>query len=328
MPTRPRPAHAPNPLHRTPEHTEPCHPAAVKAPKTLLHGTSASRPHPPDAWRQVSIDFTDPATAEHIGATRIAPLLRATDDIRDWWYIRKAPCWRLRYRPAPHAEPQSVHPRIRELLNDLASSAAVTGWRTGIYEPEILAFGGPAGMATAHELFHADSSAILDHLRTATDPARAPLRRRELAVLLAGTLLRAAGLDWYEQGDVWHRVEQMRPLAAATPEGRRHRLTADVRVLMNADTGPRGSLMGPGGLLSSAAPWAAAFDQAGRDLADAAGNGRLDRGLRAVCAHHLIFHFNRLGLGAGTQAALARAAREAVMGPTPVPAAPERRGEA
>jgi thiopeptide-type bacteriocin biosynthesis protein len=119
----------------------------------------------------------------------------------------------------------------------------------------------------------------------------------------------------------------MRP-SAAIPEGRWHRLTADVRVLMNAGTGPRGSLMGPGGLLSSAAPWAAAFDQAGRDLADAAGNGRLDRGLRAVCAHHLIFHFNRLGLGAGTQAALARAAREAVMGPTPVPAAPERRGEA
>ena len=41
--------------------------------------------------------------------------------------------------------------------------------------------------------------------------------------------------------------------------------------------------------------------------------GTLDRGLRDVLAHHVIFHWNRLGLPASTQATLARSAQAAVM---------------
>ncbi|WP_313949438.1 lantibiotic dehydratase C-terminal domain-containing protein, partial [Frankia sp. AvcI1] len=46
-------------------------------------------------------------------------------------------------------------------------------------------------------------------------------------------------------------------------------------------------------------------------------NGTLTRGIRAVIALHVIFHWNRLGLTATTQAGLARAAKEAVFGNTP-----------
>lgn len=43
-----------------------------------------------------------------------------------------------------------------------------------------------------------------------------------------------------------------------------------------------------------------AFDIAGRTLATAATDGTLERGVRNILAHHVIFHWNRLGLPAPT----------------------------
>jgi hypothetical protein len=40
----------------------------------------------------------------------------------------------------------------------------------------------------------------------------------------------------------------------------------------------------------------------------------MERGLRDVLAHHVIFHFNRIGVPAPAQAVLARAARNALLG--------------
>jgi thiopeptide-type bacteriocin biosynthesis protein len=54
-------------------------------------------------------------------------------------------------------------------------------------------------------------------------------------------------------------------------------------------------------------PWLDAFTDAGRDLGDSARAGELERGLRAVLAHLVIFHWNRFGLPAATQGILARA---------------------
>ncbi|MGH3431095.1 MAG: thiopeptide-type bacteriocin biosynthesis protein, partial [Mycobacteriales bacterium] len=70
-----------------------------------------------------------------------------------------------------------------------------------------------------------------------------------------------------------------------------------------------------GGPLAFAALWTAAFDEAGRALGNAARNGALARGLRDVLAHHVIFHWNRIGLADRTQAILARAARQAILNP-------------
>lgn len=62
-------------------------------------------------------------------------------------------------------------------------------------------------MTCAHELFHADSRAIL-----ALHHHTNPLGRRELSVLLCTVLMRAASLEWYEMGDTWHQVTAERPL--------------------------------------------------------------------------------------------------------------------
>ncbi|MGH3802685.1 MAG: thiopeptide-type bacteriocin biosynthesis protein [Pseudonocardiaceae bacterium] len=54
-------------------------------------------------------------------------------------------------------------------------------------------------------------------------------------------------------------------------------------------------LFGAHGPLTFAAPWAAAFNHAGQALA-AATEGALERGTRDTLAHHVIFHWNRMGL--------------------------------
>jgi thiopeptide-type bacteriocin biosynthesis protein len=197
-------------------------------------------------------------------------------------------------------------------LDALSADGLVRRWRPTIYEPEELAFGGPAAMDTAHMLFHADSSAILNYVRRHENTVDC-LGRRELSVLLCSTLFHAAGLEWFEQGDVWHRVTRLRPLDTETrPESLRGMTTALTR-LMTLDTCPSSPLYAPTGPLSFAEPWATAFDTVGRQLGADAQNGTLQRGLRAILTHHVIFHWNRLGLTGRTQAILARAARETLM---------------
>ena len=58
----------------------------------------------------------------------------------------------------------------------------------------------------------------------------------------------------------------------------------------------------------------AAFEDAGRQLAFLAADGRLTRGLRSILAHHLIFAFNRAGIPSRVQAAAAWLAIQAAFG--------------
>jgi protein-L-isoaspartate(D-aspartate) O-methyltransferase len=99
-----------------------------------------------------------------------------------------------------------------------------------------------------------------------------------------------------------------------------HRLmTADARALCD----PAGN-----GPLTGYDQWITAFEAAGQALAGLSRRGLLTRGLRAVLAHHIIFHANRAGLPAADQSALAAVALETVFAtgrdtapaPAPIPA--------
>ena len=92
------------------------------------------------------------------------------------------------------------HPpeQLAEVLDDLTAAGVIARWWPTVYEPEIVAFGGPAGMRTVHDLFCADTQGVLTWLRQ-KPPG---LGRRELSVLLFSGLLRGAGLDGFECGDV------------------------------------------------------------------------------------------------------------------------------
>ncbi|ABD13812.1 methyltransferase [Frankia sp. CcI156] len=249
--------------------------------------------------------------AEHLGVTQLAPLLTSaeqTDGISLWWFTRKAASWRIRWRPGPNRDgrnpAESGDGRLRAVLN----GDAVHRWAPAVYEPEIHAFGGPAGMDVAHQLFHHDSRNVLAHL----DRAR-PEHRAEVGLVLAAALLRSAGQDYYEQGDVWTRVashRRTRQASARQPAATAATRNA-VRQLLAART------VQP---LKALPAWPAAFRHAGRSLANLANQGQLTRGLRAVLAHHILFAWNRLGFPAADQAQLAHTTAAIIFDdPGPIP---------
>lgn len=271
---------------------------------------------PPDTdWHQHMIEFTDRTSAAHTAARHLAPPLNEAQDaglLHTWWYIRKTPAWRLRYQPEDHGTTV-----VDDLLAKLTADGHITGWTPGIYEPETVAFGGPAAMRIAHNLFHHDSRHLLAH--TAQHSPAPALGQRETTVLLFSTLLRAAGQDRYEQGDVWAKVVDLRPTAHVVATEQSDKLTQAIRRLMTVN--PRSVP----GLLPE--PWVAAFEAAGHALADLTRSGRLERGVRAVLAHHFIFHANRAGLPAADQSALAALAVDTVFHTTEQPDHPTRHHE-
>jgi protein-L-isoaspartate(D-aspartate) O-methyltransferase len=253
----------------------------------------------PSGWCAATVWCEDWRSAEHLGVTHLASLLAAAaqdDGISLWWFTRKASSWRLRWRPtaatgAPTPGQHGEQP-LRPLQRLLTDSATVR-WVPAVYEPEIHAFGGPEGMDVAHLLFHADSRHILAHLGQAH-----PDHRREVGLVLAGTLLTAAGQDYYEQGDIWTRVAAHRHTAPAPTVAPATRAAVS-RLLTAASVRP----------LEARPGWPAAFREAGQSLAR---EGQLTRGVRSVLAHHILFAWNRLGIPAADQSALAYTAARIV----------------
>ncbi|MGW2590327.1 methyltransferase, FxLD system [Streptomyces sp. NPDC001515] len=257
---------------------------------------------PTGHWQQHQITFPDRQTARAAITDRLAPvLIEAEADLQlsGWWFMNKQP-WPLRYLAGQPA------PAVTALLDNLVADGIASSWTTGIYEPETDAFGGPAATRAAHDLFHEDSRHLLTYV---SGPGR--LGRSETAVLLMSSMMRAANLDWFEQGDVWSKVAELRPAVTGPAREQSVALLPAVRKLMSTEAR---SLCRAGGPLNGQAEWVAAFERAGTTLAYLAAQGELTRGLRAVVAHHLIFHANRAGLPAADQHTLFHIAREVVMG--------------
>jgi thiopeptide-type bacteriocin biosynthesis protein len=251
-------------------------------------------------WQQINIAYPGPQPheREHQAIRHLAGVLPGAEAdglITSWFFIRKGP-WRVRYQPAQDADgryDRSIS-RFDKLLTDGVR------WTTDIYEPEVHAFGGGESMSAAHELFHLDSHHLLSFL------ADNPTERRERSLVLCTALMRAAGLDFNEQGDVWARIAEQRSIFAQPPSDPQvwAAFTDDVQRLLVGEA--RAELRGS---------WLDAFEDAGRSLRKLREEGQLTRGMRAVIALHVIFHWNRLGLTARSQAVLAAAARHAVFGP-------------
>lgn len=246
-------------------------------------------------WKQINISYPDedPRRRERHAVDHLSSVLPAAETdglITNWWYVRKGD-WRVRYLPTDGGD--SSDPIRERLTHDMT-------WTPDIYEPETHAFGGQAGMTTAHTLFHRDSRHLLTYLRDN------PTDRREHSLILCTALMRTAGLDLNEQGDVWAQVAEQRAGLPNQPPAPDPQIwatfTSDVRHL----------------LLGTARPavintqWIASFEGAGRELRILREYGLLTRGIRAVIALHVIFHWNRIGLSAPAQATLANAAQEAI----------------
>lgn len=268
------------------------------------------------SWRQVNIAFPDWAGAEQCAVAHLAPLLTETEAdqlIASWFFVRKAPCWRVRYLPRSGAAQATAY--IHHRLEELKRRRRIADATEIVYEPESHAFGGLHGMVCAHRFFHLDSRHALAHLAH-TVRLQGTGHRRELSILLCTALLRSAGLDWYEQGDVWAQIAEHRDLLGPFPAAKIRALEPNVRRLMSVDTT---CLMGNGACPALGRGWVEAYATAGRELADLAAHGRLHRGFRAILAHHIVFAWNRLGLSYTTQAVLAHTAKSTVFGQDPAP---------
>ncbi|MFJ3229919.1 methyltransferase, FxLD system [Streptomyces sp. NPDC086787] len=255
-----------------------------------------------DRWHQHNVTFTDRESGKRAITERLGPALLAAEQagqLHGWWFMNKQP-WPLRYRA-----PQSS-PLIESVLSELVDESTAVSWLPGIYEPESTAFGGTLSMDAAHDLFHQDSRHLL-----AYQPGPGRLGRKETAALLISAMMRAANLDWFEQGDAWAKAAALRQgTESITPE-RAAALIPAMHTLMTVDAH---SLCRQSGPLDGHAEWVSAFERAGTTLAYLATGGGLSRGLRAVIAHHVIFHANRAGLLPDDQSNLFNIAREAVMG--------------
>jgi thiopeptide-type bacteriocin biosynthesis protein len=255
------------------------------------------------AWRQVTVTFPDPRTAEQSARSHLAPILAEAERrqlITTWFYVRKGG-WRVRYAPATIDADQYVTNELEQLTLDRHLHDAIPG----IYEPETHAFGGTEAMHAAHHLWHHDSR----HLLLDNDGAAA--HHRETSIMLSAAMMRAAALDWYEQGDVWARVADHRNPPA--PESVAPLLNAAKR-LLTVDpatlTHQEGSLAGHQTLIE-------AYASAGETLQNLHRTGQLHRGLRDVLTHHVIFSWNRRSIPGLQQAALATAAKTVIFGPDP-----------
>ncbi|MEH1031568.1 thiopeptide-type bacteriocin biosynthesis protein [Micromonospora profundi] len=168
------------------------------------------------------------------------------------------------------------------------------------YRSELRWTGDAFDLGAAHALFHHDSHHLLDYLSDNPDD------RRDHALILCTALMRAAGLDINEQGDVWAKIaDQRRALARPAP-------TQDLRAWTDLTAYVRRLLLGsprPGGIASD---WLSAFEDTGTAMRNLRESGKLTRGIRGIIAMHVIFHMNRLGVRASSQATLARAAKEAI----------------
>jgi protein-L-isoaspartate(D-aspartate) O-methyltransferase len=91
-----------------------------------------------------------------------------------------------------------------------------------------------------------------------------------------------------------------------------------MRRLMTANARPL-CASGGNGPLAGYEEWGTAFEHAGQSMADLARQGRLKRGLRAVLAHHILFHANRAGLTITDQSILAALAAGHVFGTAKAP---------
>jgi thiopeptide-type bacteriocin biosynthesis protein len=250
-----------------------------------------------DPWSSVRILFNDWQAAEPYMAAVLGPhldRLEASGALSGWWYLRKHPHWRVRLLNANASA-------VSSLLDRQVASGGIADWQPVLYEAETAAFGGPAGVGIAHDLFCADSRGTLSYARQQTPAAG----RRETSILLISAMTTAAGLDWFERGDVFDRVARLRPQPPAGHEDQLKRLAAQLRVLLTVP--PQTALTRPG-QPDFTTDWLSAFETAGHRLSVAASDQLLGRGLRAILAHAVLFHWNRLGLSARTQGILARAA--------------------
>jgi thiopeptide-type bacteriocin biosynthesis protein len=124
-----------------------------------------------------------------------------------WFFIRYAdpePHLRLRFHGDPDRLLKELVPQVCGWATGLLTERIITRFCFDTYEREVERFGGPAGVAAAEDLFHADSQAVIDMLRLSRG-GLLDLDLSSLAIISIDDLLASLGaneverLIWYQQ---------------------------------------------------------------------------------------------------------------------------------
>lgn len=252
-----------------------------------------------ERWSQLDVRLAHGATSATgiVAACAAAEELLRTGDVGDFFFMRKPPGLRLRYR---------LHDKGTDVLGGLARALAEDGHvgsvGYGVYEPEALLFGGPASMAHVHRWFTIDSLAWGRYF--AQDAAeRAPVWQVSSALLRP--LVAALGVADAEDLDVWERVRtgfgrRLPDLGADDELGaaRAELVQEWYASTLDAATADR---LGLG-------PYRAAVATIGSEWRGSYfGTGTATIGPREALALCTIFHWNRGGLSPELQAILTTA---------------------
>jgi thiopeptide-type bacteriocin biosynthesis protein len=204
--------------------------------------------------------------------------------------MRKPPGLRLRF--AGTALEERWLPPLVEWLEEMERRDAIRGFRFAVYEPEIYRFGGPAGMAIAHDHFDRDTRRVLQY-ETLADADRATLPRDLYSLVVTNDLFGRRAEDTAEMWDIWRRLEAVIGGASAPGAG-----VPDARQALRA------SLMLEPEFVAMLTPAAAELvSEAQADNVHVAARlraeevaGRLAVGPRSWLTSACVFHWNRLGL--------------------------------
>ncbi|WP_419994140.1 thiopeptide-type bacteriocin biosynthesis protein [Streptomyces boninensis] len=263
---------------------------------------------PPSAWLHFGLEPGAGMLPRTLAGLRtLAADLLADGDVADFFFVRKVPGLRVRFRCA-EGRADAVDERVCAVLSRWELDGVVAGWCGGAYEPEEFLFGGPVSMAHVHRVFTADSTAWLGfHALAGSGGGPGPVWAMSLRMIRG--LLDGLGIVGWEDLDVWDRLRRQagRGFAADAelPEAGARAAVA-LRETW-ADARRSAAVLHP-----EAWGLAEAYCQ---DVAEIAARwreeyftvGRPAVGPREAAAFVIVFHWNRAGLSAVRQALITSA---------------------
>jgi protein-L-isoaspartate(D-aspartate) O-methyltransferase len=164
----------------------------------------------------------------------------------------------------------------------------VRGFRFGRYEPEVHRFGGPAGLAVAHDLFDCDSTLVL-RFEILDDARRRSIDRHKFALASAEDLFLRCLNDQAEVWDVWKRLEALLHGPGANGQ-------LDDGAIPASEPRQRLDSLNDEDGIALARDAAAGNQRAGSALRATVDAGRLATGVRSWLAAAAAFQWNRWGL--------------------------------
>ncbi|MFE4977504.1 lantibiotic dehydratase [Kitasatospora sp. NPDC056651] len=246
------------PLRRA---ARPAHPA-VRRPLPAPHPRTPELPGGP--WLFARLAAAE-ARHDEILADHLPRLLAALPGSVDrWFFIRyrdPAPHLRLRFHGTPADLAAGLLPALHDWAHDLRRAGLVADLRLDGYLPETDRYGGPAALAHAERVFHADSLVSLAALRLARTARTAP-----------GELLAAVNLTATAQAFLAARPAPPPVgtwVAATYPKSElHHQAFRTHRAAALRAIGPDGPTAPAGGLLPADPALTAAWQQRAALLAD------------------------------------------------------------